>query len=331
MEAVASCVRSSGYEARDFSLSVSLPVQLLVRERGMWLHLQRLRATADGAGGGYSLIGGVGAKNQMSAQKNHGRPRFDAIVDMKEALRWSMAPLLAKALELRLNASSPLIVHVNLSHAGCDGEHHELMRSLIPTESSYSKRKRQSMGQALEYDSIRTVQRALSHERCDSLLKSSSRHCPPSSPSAPCLVTVSCERSPVTLSGKYCKYSRVLPQSAWLIDGARKAAGSVAECITDVLLPLFGASDGRFHSAGREDVDVRMLGEGRPFLVELVAPKRPFHTAETLVNRARASSPVLESRTFRPPPPPFRSPPARTHARTHARSHARTRPHLLAK
>lgn len=291
VESIAAVVRASGFEARDFSLAVSLPVQLLVRERGGWLHLQRTRtASLAEAGGGYTLIGGVGASKQSTQQEAPGAsPRFDHIVDMKEALRWSITPLLARALGLAVSGSSPLIVHLNLSHPAVDAEHHELLAALVPSESAYAKNKRQRSGQAAEFDSIRAVQRALANSRADNLLRAS-KHCPPSPPSTPCRVSVSCERAPVTLSGRYCKYSRTLPQSAWLIDGARKCHGSVAECITDVLLPLYGATEGRFHSAGREDVDVRMLGEGRPFLVELVSPMKPFHSAEELV-RDDARSP----------------------------------------
>ena len=58
--------------------------------------------------------------------------------------------------------------------------------------------------------------------------------------------------------------------------------GRAQECITEHVVPLYGASDARFHSAGREDVDVRMLGSGRPFTLELVAPKRPCHDASAL-------------------------------------------------
>ena len=138
------------------------------------------------------------------------------------------------------------------------------------------KRKRYTQQQPEEYDSIRNVTRALSMDRADNLI-SVSRLCPPTSPHVACLVSVSIEASNITLTGRYMKYSRQLPQSPWILDGARKAQGSVQECITEHVLPLFGASEGRFHSAGREDVDVRMLGSGRPFTLELVAPKRPYH------------------------------------------------------
>ena len=37
---------------------------------------------------------------------------------------------------------------------------------------------------------------------------------------------------------------------------------------------IFLFSESRFSSSGREDVDVRMLGRGRPFLFELVNPRQ---------------------------------------------------------
>lgn len=45
---------------------------------------------------------------------------------------------------------------------------------------------------------------------------------------------------------------------------------------------VFGHSRYKFHSAGREDVDVRMLGEGRPFVLELVSPQRERFTDDDL-------------------------------------------------
>jgi tRNA pseudouridine synthase 10 len=47
-----------------------------------------------------------------------------------------------------------------------------------------------------------------------------------------------------------------------------------------------------FVSSGREDADVRMLGEGRPFVLECIDPKNPFLSdadvaeAQELINRS---------------------------------------------
>lgn len=45
---------------------------------------------------------------------------------------------------------------------------------------------------------------------------------------------------------------------------------------------VFGFGRYKFHSAGREDVDVRMLGTGRPFVLEIVSPSRECMTEEDL-------------------------------------------------
>jgi tRNA pseudouridine synthase 10 len=37
---------------------------------------------------------------------------------------------------------------------------------------------------------------------------------------------------------------------------------------------IFGAEKGVLHGAGREDIDARMIGTGRPFVMEIVAPRR---------------------------------------------------------
>ena len=48
----------------------------------------------------------------------------------------------------------------------------------------------------------------------------------------------------------------------------------VSEKITDILKKEFGVAETRFQMSGREDIDVRMLGDGRPFVVEMKDCKR---------------------------------------------------------
>ena len=45
---------------------------------------------------------------------------------------------------------------------------------------------------------------------------------------------------------------------------------------------LLRADDFKFSSSGREDIDVRCLGEGRPFIVECLNPRRVALTEEEL-------------------------------------------------
>src|SRR5690606_901027 len=57
---------------------------------------------------------------------------------------------------------------------------------------------------------------------------------------------------------------------------------SVQELIARRLLPAFQAKAGRFHGAGREDIDVLMLGRGRPFVFEIVGARNPDVDLELL-------------------------------------------------
>lgn len=85
----------------------------------------------------------------------------------------------------------------------------------------------------------------------------------------PCHFTYSCYRTPLYFGGRYLKYSRNVSQSRWIIDDERMGEASVEEIIGENILQACQADSFKFHAAGREDIDVRMLGPGRPFLVEV--------------------------------------------------------------
>ena len=95
----------------------------------------------------------------------------------------------------------------------------------------------------------------------------------------------SAKPAPVYVFGHYQKLSRKHCQSRWhcsecggrgceACGGSGQNYPSVEEEIGKVLQPLFGASSATLHACGREDVDVRMLGNGRPFVMELRNPKK---------------------------------------------------------
>ena len=84
--------------------------------------------------------------------------------------------------------------------------------------------------------------------------------------------------------GKYQKLKRGIPQTHW---DCRKCHGSGCEAcnytgkqyptsVEELISPKFKeaskSTTSKFHGAGREDIDVRMLGNGRPFILELKNP-----------------------------------------------------------
>jgi tRNA pseudouridine synthase 10 len=94
----------------------------------------------------------------------------------------------------------------------------------------------------------------------------------------------------VFIEGRYRKLTRDLPQTVFFCPeckghprrrkGCTRCEGfgkltrdSVQELIGWVVGAAFKTRKNKFHGAGREDVDVRMLGEGRPFVMEMVNPK----------------------------------------------------------
>uniref|UniRef100_A0A3Q3J6L7 tRNA pseudouridine synthase Pus10 n=1 Tax=Monopterus albus TaxID=43700 RepID=A0A3Q3J6L7_MONAL len=106
--------------------------------------------------------------------------------------------------------------------------------------------------------------------------------CPPAQPTSSCSPQdVRCLHGSVFVAGRYNKFCRSLPQTPWVIDGERRMESSVEELIAAPLLAAFRADGFNFSSSGREDVDVRTLGNGRPFAMELLNPHRSrFNRAE---------------------------------------------------
>ena len=96
---------------------------------------------------------------------------------------------------------------------------------------------------------------------------------------------VSLDIAPIFIYGRYTKMSREIPQTIWPCrvckgKGCDRCHGtgkmyqtSVQEVIGDLALEMSGGDEHFFHGMGREDIDARMLGEGRPFVLEISSPR----------------------------------------------------------
>jgi tRNA pseudouridine synthase 10 len=107
---------------------------------------------------------------------------------------------------------------------------------------------------------------------------------------SPFSFSLNIEQEPVFIGGRYKKLSRDLPQTPWIIEGERIMQSSVEELIIDPIKPFLKANEYKFSSSGREDVDVLMLGNGRPFVIECLNPRRlklfpeEFQSLEKTIN-----------------------------------------------
>lgn len=94
--------------------------------------------------------------------------------------------------------------------------------------------------------------------------------------------------NPLFIAGRYKKLVRSIPQSKWFCSecwgkGCIKCnwtgkmyLESVQEIVEKPLLDATNGASASFHASGREDIDARMLGNGRPFVIEIASPKKRF-------------------------------------------------------
>lgn len=81
----------------------------------------------------------------------------------------------------------------------------------------------------------------------------------------------------IFIAGRYRKLSRDISQTPWIVGGERMKDDSVQELISSDISPYFGVNSDKliiFMGSGREDVDVRCLGKGRPFVLQISDAKK---------------------------------------------------------
>jgi tRNA pseudouridine synthase 10 len=100
--------------------------------------------------------------------------------------------------------------------------------------------------------------------------------------------TIKLQVNPLFVAGRYRKLVRTVPQSKWFCSschggGCKECGGtgklypeSVEELSSKSLIEATFGEETAFHAAGREDIDARMLGTGRPFVIEISKPRKRF-------------------------------------------------------
>ena len=121
----------------------------------------------------------------------------------------------------------------------------------------------------------------------------------------PSAATVEVQVNSVFFYGRYQKFERGIPQTHWDCRACKgrgcekcnftgaQYLDSVEELIGRPVIEIFDAENAVLHGAGREDIDARMIGTGRPFILEVVAPKK---RSVDLVNLEAAINRTAEGR-----------------------------------
>lgn len=89
----------------------------------------------------------------------------------------------------------------------------------------------------------------------------------------------------IYLGGRYLKFKRNVGQTPWVVDGVSVAEHNLQDIIFDALSNVLGYNkyEMTFSASGREDVDVRMLGTGRPFYIKIDNPRQRHFSKEQLL------------------------------------------------
>ena len=174
--------------------------------------------------------------------------------------------------KLRYDPNSNLEITIEITHQEADKQLSLMATLLYPLEQRRAKSNTSKV-------TFATVERIL---LCDDLGKFRDLNVFPLTrvTSHGELSKISYASAPLYLAGRYNKYSRNISQTPWSLEGEEVKLESVEKIISDPVMRKFSPSDIRFTASGREDIDVRMLGTGRPFLLELLNPKRTSQSKE---------------------------------------------------
>ncbi|XP_059046794.1 putative tRNA pseudouridine synthase Pus10 [Achroia grisella] len=243
------------YECPTFACALSAPIATLVRERVITVLIAEIFPEYDP----------------------------DALTALKEAWKWSCGTQLAAHAGLRLHsgAVSPLLLSLTYEYPD-ELQELEMLKTVAP--AVFASRKQQRKRFAVEF-TRRAAEQALAEATAGGLRAAG--WAPPPPPPAPATAArAAAARAPLHLGGRYIKLSRELPQTPWLVNGVRMMESSVQEIIFGPIAAMYGLTPAeserrmKFMSAGREDVDVRCLGDGRPFAVEVTDPRRELTQEE---------------------------------------------------
>nr|CAB3265317.1 putative tRNA pseudouridine synthase Pus10 [Phallusia mammillata] len=182
--------------------------------------------------------------------------------DVKEVFKALMEPILIEGINQERDPNGVLEISLHLKHVSTETNFLTHVSSKCNEKKTFNRKRPKNDEPTFTLARIRSAMLNLNDSELEKLC---------SIDLEPSVVgNVQLFHTAVFVGGRYNKYSRELPQTPWLVEGERKLVSSVQEYISTPIQKAFGADSYNFSTSGREDVDVRMLGNGRPFLIELI-------------------------------------------------------------
>ncbi|KAK6939034.1 hypothetical protein RJ641_032542 [Dillenia turbinata] len=229
-------IKQEGYEIDSFSLEVSIPEIIVENDHAIWSYLK----------------GKYGSEYWWQEKLS------TTCLSVKDALKLSITSTLKSLLDVKPVAGS-FRIRLTYTCPSSEKAQEDMERNGGPNNSHLEA----------EVEGSDSSTNKSNNNKIHSNEASDSNKLLAEKAYQPCHLKFHCYRTPVYIGGRYLKYSRNVSQTCWIIDDERKGEASVEEIIGSNLLPVCHGEKYKFHAAGREDIDVRMVGSGRPFLVEI--------------------------------------------------------------
>ncbi|KAG6477842.1 tRNA pseudouridine synthase Pus10-like isoform X1 [Zingiber officinale] len=260
--AIAELVKKENYHIDGFSIEVSMPPVIVANERAVGLYM----------------------KKKYESEEWFSAKFLREHLSVKDALRTSTTALLEKHLG-DVSDSNSFRIRLTYSHPEAS---RRLQSSLANDLSGKGAKTVMKNNVNKANDSYEGILRNSEQQTCNEsdaailrALEGMQDHVfyecftvPPDKTFKPCHLTTTCYRMPIYVGGRYLKFSRNVSQTCWMVDDERIGEASVEEIVGKNILSVCRGDNYKFHAAGREDIDVRMLGSGRPFLIEIANSRR---------------------------------------------------------
>lgn len=235
------------YEVNGFGIAISLPPNVLLRDSAVKIYIEE----------------------NFAAYFNDYKHKF---VTVSKAFNLAVKRQLEKLLQKRFDHQSGFQIIFNIDSEDCKMDI-EPMEKIYPagrTEKIKNKMKKSKQKSYYPSDYSKNYLKNYL-ENCNSSEYKKHFPVPPQIPNnSACLKSIYVTYENLYICGRYCKYSRNVGQTPWPFNDVNVET-SVQEIIFDGLHQAFGFKPEKltFSSGGREDLDVRCLGRGRPFYIKV--------------------------------------------------------------
>ncbi|XP_073145645.1 uncharacterized protein [Henckelia pumila] len=243
--AIADDVKTQGHQIDNYYLEVSIPPTIVENEKAVWLYIEK----------------------KFSSEPWFTQKFPHELTGTKDFLKLSLSSLLETLLDAKAHLSDFRIrLTYTLPDESAKSQHLSERNGCIKRRKIGGNDVQKKYAVVLEVEGLKCSDNSSNEleNREFGFLKF-----PVKMINRCCSLVFQGYRTPVFIGGRYLKYSRNVSQTRWIIDDERKGEASVEEIVGCNILPICQGDSYKFHAAGREDMDVRMLGTGRPFLVEI--------------------------------------------------------------